>query len=382
MPAHAFSYGRTTLWSARRLSSFGAVILVLSRLLLAAVFATAAVAKLGRRAETESTLGAFGVGLGPRRPLALALPLVELAIAAALLPAASAPYAGVAAFGLLAVFTVVVARVLRRGEQVDCNCFGSFGSSRISRRTLARNLVLLVPAGVVAVAGWSDPGPSVVPWIGDLGATALLAILGGVALIVAALAFALAWQLMRQNGRLLERLDALDGGTGGGALAPGVAPAQAQVAGKPVPFFTLPDLDGRPVGLADLLAEDRELLLFFSDPGCHACNPVLPAVGRLQREPGAGPLTVVMSLGDAEANRVKASEHGLELVLLQEDFELARALGISGMPGAVLIGRDGRIAAEPAQGTDQVAALLAGFEPIAAAESISALELTRVGGTA
>jgi peroxiredoxin len=382
MPAHAFSYGATPLWSARRLSTFGAVILVLARLFLAAVFAIAAVAKLDRRTETESTLGAFGIGLGPRRPLAIALPLVELAIAAALLPAASAPYAGVVAFGLLAAFTVAVARVLRRGEQVDCNCFGSLGSSPVSGWTLARNLALLVPAGIVAVAGWGDPGPSAVAWIGDLGSTALLAILGGAGLAVAVLAFAFAWQLMRQNGRLLERLDALDGGTGEGAPAHGLAPAPPHMAGRPAPFFSLPDLDGREVGLADLLAEDRELLLFFSDPGCHACNPVLPAVGRRQRELGAGPLTVVMSLGDADTNRVKASEHGLELVLLQEDFELARALGISGMPGAVLIGRDGRIAAEPAQGTDQVAALLAGLGPVAAAEPIPTLELTRVGGTA
>jgi peroxiredoxin len=382
MPAHAFSYGRTTLWRGRPRSSFGTVILVLSRLLLAAVFAIAAVAKLGRRAETESTLGAFGVGLGSRRPLAIALPLVELTIAAALLPAASAPYAGVAAFGLLAVFTVAVARVLRRGEQVDCNCFGSLGASRISGWTLARNLALLIPAGIVAVAGWSDPGPSAIAWIGDLGATALLAALGGAALIVAILAFAFAWQLMRQNGRLLERLDALDGGAADGSVVPSLAPAQPQVVGKPAPFFVLPDLDGRPVGLADLLAEDRELLLFFSDPGCHACNPVLPAVGRRQREPGEGPLPVVMSLGDTEVNRVKAAEHGLGLVLLQEDFELARALGISGMPGAVLIGRDGRIAAEPAQGSDQVAALLAGLGPVAEAAPIPSLELTRVGGAA
>jgi peroxiredoxin len=354
------------------------VILLVCRLILAAVFAVAGLAKAGRRAETEATLEAFGVGAGPRRPIAVALPLVELAIAAALLPAASAPYAGVAAFLLLAAFSVAVGRTLLRDERVDCNCFGSLGPSEISGWTLARNLVLLVPAAAVATAGWGDPGPSAVAWVGDLGATMTLAALGAAALLVALLALALAFQLMRQNGRLLARLDALEGGTGSGAGSP--PPAQPKHAGKPVPFFTLPDLEGRQVALADLLAEGRELLLFFSDPGCHACNPLLPEVGRRQREAGEGPLPVVMSLGEADVNRVKAAEHGLGLVLLQEDFELARALGVNGMPGAVLIDHDGRIAAEPVQGTDHVAELLAELGQAAPPAAIPALELTRVGG--
>jgi hypothetical protein len=68
---------------------------------------------------------------------------------------------------------------------------------------------------------------------------------------------------------------------------------------------------------------------------------------------------VVLSLGDVESNLEKVAEHGLELVLLQEDFELARSLGITGMPGAVVLDREGRIASEPAVGSAAVAALLA-----------------------
>jgi len=126
------------------------MILLVARLLLAVLFAVAGLAKLGRRTETESTLAAFGVAPLRRRPIALALPAVELAVAAALLPAASAPYAGVAAVLLLALFSFEVARVLAAGEQVDCNCFGSLGVDRITRWTLARNVVFLVPALIVA----------------------------------------------------------------------------------------------------------------------------------------------------------------------------------------------------------------------------------------
>lgn len=348
---------------------------LLVRVALAAVFALAAVTKLGRRAETESTLAAFGIPTGLRRPVAVALPLAELAVAVALLPAASTPYAAVAAVLLLAGFSFAVARVLVRGEQVDCNCFGSLGSDEVSRSTLLRDLALLVPAAFLVAVTWSDPGPGALAWIGDLDAMTAAAILGGVALAVAVLSFGFCVELMRQNGRLLERLDALEGADGSAA---GGVPAAAitRYAGTPVPSFALPDLSGREVSLEGLLAEGRELLLLFSDPGCHACNPVLPALARLQREPGDGPLPIVMSLGDPEMNRVKASEHGLERVLIQPDFDLARVLGVNGMPGAVLVDREGRVAAEPVQGTDRVADLLATAPP---ARPAATLEVTMGG---
>jgi hypothetical protein len=325
------------------------------------VFALAAVSKLGRRVETESTLDAFGISAGLRRPVAVALPLAELAVAVALLPAASSPYAAVAATLMLAAFSFAVARVLIRGDQVDCNCFGALGSDEVSRSTLIRDLALLVPAAFLAVTTWSDPGPGAIAWIGDLDAKAVAVILGGVALAVAVLSFGFCVELMRQNGRLIARLDALEGGGTSTSAVP--APTSPTYAGTLVPSFAFPDLDGHEVGLDRLLVEGHELLLVFSDPGCHACNPVLPEVARLQREPGDGPLPVVMSLGDPEINRAKASEHGLERVLIQPDFDLARLLGVNGMPGAVLVDREGRVAAEPVQSTERVAELLATAAP-------------------
>jgi hypothetical protein len=349
------------------------IVLLVARLFLAAAFALAAVAKVGRTAETESTVEAFGFPVHMRRPVAVALPAIELVIAGALLPAASAPYAAVAATLLLAAFNIAVARILVRGEQVDCNCFGSLGDDRITRSTLVRNVVLLVPAALVAAAGWGDAGPSAVAWVGELDVTAAVAVVAGLALAVGFAGLAFAWQLMRQNGRLLERLDALEAGAGGGAAVP----RRSKHAGRPVPFFSLPDLTGREVSLEGLLDGGRELLLLFTDPGCHACNPLLPEVGRRQRGSGDGPLPVVMSLGDVETNRVKASEHGLALVLLQDDFALARSLGITGMPGAVLVDREGRISGEPVDNSDRVAELLAATAPERPAAT---LEVTTVGG--
>jgi peroxiredoxin len=347
------------------------LIVLVARIVLAAVFAVAGVGKLVRGSDTEATVAEFGVSDGLRRPLALALPLAELAIAVALLPAFTAPWAGVAAVLVLIAFTTAVARVLGRGGEVDCNCFGSLGPSRIGRWTLVRNLVLLALAALVATVGWSDPGPGALAWVGDLDATAAIGIVAGLALLAAAVNFAFSWQLMKQNGRLLAELSAL--GSAAGA-APAMPPAAAVQLGDLMPAFELPDLAGRPVELDDLLDGGRGLLLFFSDPGCSACDPLLPEIGRRQRDPEADPRPVVISLGDADANRPKVAEHGLDLVLLQADFELARLVGVSGMPGAVVLDREGRLASESALGTEQVSNLLD--------DTAAPLQLTKVGARA
>ncbi|HEX2706644.1 MAG TPA: MauE/DoxX family redox-associated membrane protein, partial [Solirubrobacterales bacterium] len=268
-------------------------------------------------------------------------------------------------------FTTAVARVLARGEEVDCNCFGSLGPSLITGWTLSRNGALLVLAAVVATVGWSDPGPGALTWVGGLDATAAIGILAGLALLAAAVNFAFCWQLMRQNGRLVAELSAL--GVTPGAAAPATRPPAVGL-GELMPAFELPDLAGRPVELDDLLDGGRGLLLFFSDPGCSACDPLLPEIGRRQRDPEADPRPVVISLGDADANRPKAAEHGLDLVLLQEDFELARLVGVSGMPGAVVLDREGRLASESALGTEQVSNLLD--------DTAAPLQLTKVGARA
>jgi len=325
------------------------VIALVARLLLAAVFALAAAGKLMRRGETEATLGEFGVGEALRPPLATGLPLAELAIAVALLPAVTAAWGALAAALLLAAFTVAVAATLRRGREVDCNCFGSLGARRISGRTLARNALLLALA--VAVAASGDSGPSAVAWLADLG-TAQAALLGaGVAIALAALSFVFSWQLMRQNGRLLGRIEALEGG-GDGAVSTG--PRRGDLA----PAFALPALAGDGLALGELLAAGRGLVLVVTDPGCGACDPLLPEIGRLQRDPETPVPLVVISRGSRDANLAKAQEHGLEPVLIEEEFEVSRPLGINGAPGAVRLDAEGRYVAKPSMGTERVGALL------------------------
>ena len=68
---------------------------------------------------------------------------------------------------------------------------------------------------------------------------------------------------------------------------------------------------------------------------------------------------VMISRGDRDANLAKAREHGLEPVLIEEEFEVSRALGINGAPGAVRLDAEGRYVAKPSMGTERVGILLA-----------------------
>ena len=325
-------------------------ILLVSRLVLAAVFVVAAVAKAFDRPGTRRALEQFGVPAAVVPAAALVLPVVELAVAALLLPEATAQAGAIAAAALLAAFTVAVGVALARGTEAECHCFGAVSAHPVGPGTLGRNVALLALAGLVAAGG---AGTSATGWVGDLSTTeAVLASVSAVLALGVAFNAAFLFQLFRQNGRLVAEVEALKGAAPADADAPGLR------VGEFAPVFELPDLSGDVVELDELLDEGRGLMLLFSSPDCGACEPLLPAIGRRQRAPGADPPVVLINLGDADAAAAKAAEHGIDRVLLIEDFELPHSLGVGGFPGAVVLDADGRVAEEVVLGTNAVGELI------------------------
>jgi len=115
---------------------------------LAAVFVRAGVAKAIRSAGTVTAFVALG---GPGAPvMGRALPGVEIALAVTLL---SFPrVGGVAALVTLAAFSAFLARAVRAGVTVGCNCFGQTRAEPVSGRDLVRNAMLAVLATATLVA--------------------------------------------------------------------------------------------------------------------------------------------------------------------------------------------------------------------------------------
>lgn len=342
-----------------------AITVLVARLVLAGVFAVAGLAKLADRPGFRRAVIDFGVPKAVAAPLGISLPLAELAVAAALIPTATAWWGAVGALGLLLLFLVGISVNLARGHKPDCHCFGQLHSAPAGWQTLARNGVLAAVAGFVVWQGWQgNPGPSAVAPFGALSAAQLLVLVGGV--LVLGLLAAQWWfllHLMRQNGRLLVRLEALESNHAIDGIVPSPNGAAHQLAaGLPVgttaPDFALPDLDGETLTLDDLRASGKPVILLFTDPNCGPCTALLPDIGRWQREHSEKVRISPISRGTVEENRAKSEEHELAGVLMQEDREVSEAYEAYGTPSAVFVRPDGTIGSLLVGGSEAIGELV------------------------
>ncbi len=322
------------------------IALLIARLLLTVVFFVAGLAKLADRAGSQQALRDFGVPALLANPLGVLLPLVELAVAVALIPVISAWWGAIGALVLLLLFVVGITVNLIRGRTPDCHCFGQLHSAPVGWPTLLRNLILVAIAGFVVGLGRVNAGASAVDWLGALTIVQRIELfIGGVLLRLEAVEAQLA-----TNNMALQ------------TATVGSSPPAA--AGLPVgtlaPAFGLPELDGETITVDSLHATGKPVLLVFSDPDCSPCTALLPEIGRWQRD-YAGKLTLALiSRGTPEANRGKAGEYRVTRVLLQQDREVAQVYQAYGTPGAVLVRPDGTIGSPLAQGADAIRALVAG----------------------
>jgi len=168
--------------------------------------------------------------------------------------------------------------------------------------------------------------------------------------------------LIRQYGRILLRLEAieqqlarLDSLDQAAAAAP---PAPVGLPwDSPAPDFELPSLAGKRVSLTEYRGQ-RVLLVFFN-PTCGYCVQMAPDLAQLPVSGRAGaPIPLVITTGDLEANRRLVREHQIRCpVLLQTQNEVGGRYRVQGTPQGYLIDEQGRIASETAVGAQAVLAL-------------------------
>jgi peroxiredoxin/uncharacterized membrane protein YphA (DoxX/SURF4 family) len=324
-----------------------------ARIVLAALFAVAGLTKLADRAGTRKSLAEFGLPAILVSPVTILLPLAELACAVALVPVSTAWWGAAGSLALLSLFTIAMAVSLARGQKPDCHCFGQLRSEPIGPATIVRNVLLAALAVLVVARGAGS--------VGGAGLTDTLASLSeprfifSLLILLAALALFELWMLvhvLRQNGRLLLRLDAIEAKVGAGAAStePGLP------VGVEAPAFSLVDLVGQEVTLG-VLGGRGPLLLFFTEPGCGACERAAPEVARWQRAYSDRLSVVLISRGDIAVNQAKSDAHRLRNVLLQKDREVSEAYRVAATPSAVLV-KDGLIASPLTAGIDAIRTLV------------------------
>jgi hypothetical protein len=219
-----------------------------ARILLAAVLAWAAAAKLSLR-DGGAWLAPYGVPVPLRAPVGALVPLVEGTVAALLLAgvASAAPLA----LALGVVFTATLVRVRLAGvRRISCGCFGA--KERSTNLVIARAAAF---TALAAVAAFGDvvPTPS---W--DALVLVALALLAVAVVVLGLLVLA----LYRQVGVLTLR------------LGPGVAlelDEEGPAVGQPAP------------ALEGLVLSGPELVAFFT-VDCRLCRELAPAVRALARE--------------------------------------------------------------------------------------------------
>jgi len=170
------------------------------------------------------------------------------------------------------------------------------------------------------------------------------------------------YQVVKQQGRLLLRLDDLDRRLAHAGLGVGPGEPGGLEVGTPVSSGRLPDLEGRLISLDDYRGQ-RVLLVQWS-PECVFCELLAPDLAQLQADLRTGNVQLVLaSLAGAESNRELALEHGLTcpIVLLSNDSPLVReTFRDQGTPVAYLLDERGKVAEPVAAGGDEILALARG----------------------
>lgn len=297
------------------------ILQLIATVVVAATFLVSGVAKARADDATGETFAALGIPSVLRRNgIVRSYPVGEIVLGAALLalPAPAWWVAAAAAFVLLAVLTVLVARVVRSGDAVSCNCFGS--TQPLTGRTVLRNGILLLLSAGALVADPMTASPVADVW--------------------------------RSHPEILFTVcaSALASTVVTGLVVAGARPPRDSITHPDRPLH-IPDVvvhegDGRTARLPSLTDEGAALLVHVKT-GCGPCTEVIAALpdgsllgGRvrvrlLERMPSSpGPLP--------------------EDRLWDPDGAVAALLGIGATPSALLLAQDGTIPADPVRGSAQI----------------------------
>lgn len=311
---------------------------VLLRIALSAIFGVAGVTKLVDPRGTRDAVKNFGAPEPLAPALSLALPIVELLIAAGLLFANTTAASALAALSILVLFVVAISVNLARGHTHDCHCFGQIYSRPLGWPTLARNVIFALGAFFVWWRASTQTSSSIPAGLAQLNSSEWVLLLNSIAAIVAVLIYL----QRRQKQSAVETPQA----------APGL-PLDSVA-----PSFELAAYAGGTISLTQLLAYGKPVLLIFTNPTCGPCVVLFAEVKDWQETHSEQLTIALISFGTIKENFVNVARNRLGHVLLQQQREVAERYGANVTPTAVVVDTKGRIASPIAAGADEIRALL------------------------
>lgn len=331
--------------------------LIILRLFLATIFVVAAASKLSDREGTRNAVAAFGVPTGLIAFAGIALPIVELLVAAMLIPAVTSWYGAVGAVVLLGAFTIAIIVQLIKGNTPDCHCFGQISSGSIGYSTVFRNLVLITPAIVLVYRGVAGQGKEVT----QLGQNDVQLILVLTVVLLLCLAIDLLRKVLTKQSELDLKLDVI-------AIS-SVEPTavERENAGDPhdgmpigaiLPVHELKDTDNAVVLTNELLQDGRGALLLFVSASCSPCKAMVPKFREWTSELTEKTNVYLISSGSADENIKKFGDTPSMPLLLQNGRAFANEIGAKWTPSAIYINANGRVASHLAAGDGAISQLV------------------------
>lgn len=114
----------------------------------------------------------------------------------------------------------------------------------------------------------------------------------------------------------------------------------AAKADRPVaPDFTLADVDGRPVRLAEV-ATRQVTVLFFWATWCPYCGALMPHLQSIRLEYGDAVEILAIDVFDDGDPASFLDKQGYDFLLLPDGDEVAASYGVTGTPGVFVLDRD------------------------------------------
>jgi len=168
------------------------------------------------------------------------------------------------------------------------------------------------------------------------------------------------YQLLKQQGRILLRLDAIARGaptTDDNSTERRQALFEGLPSGTVFPNFELPDLSGKTRALADF--RGKRLLIILWNFDCGFCEEIANDLATLETDIAAQNAQIVLlASGDDSFNSKHATSHRLKsLILLLTGKEIPKPFEHQGTPVAYFVDEHAQVAAPFASGADQVLAL-------------------------
>ena len=193
----------------------------------------------------------------------------------------------------------------------------------------------------------------------------LLAVADLLCVLILVSLWVVCYQVIKQQGRMLLRMDTLEGRLGfiNNALGQGAYQEAAGLdLGTPIEPFRLKDLTGQEVSLEDF--RGKRILLINWSPNCGFCINMTADLAYLQPDLEKRNIQLILAChGSTEANHDLAEEHGLRCpMLLQTVSYFIREFEELGTPSAYLLDEQGLVASPLVIGSEAILNLVDAVE--------------------